>query len=162
MGKKKNRSVNREQVYIGGTPETVKKLTPGTIEILLRNQRIGREHVSAAQEIETVYKAVTGGLYTGNVMKERVDGKGKMGSLTEFVAMLYRDHYTPWANDLDARRAAGGPPIRSIVIDVVVNGKSAKDLDKDWRWRKGRSCNYLIEGLELYAIEAGWLRKKGY
>ena len=52
----------------GGTPETVRKLSAGTIEILLRKGRIDPVHISAADEIRRVFNGTTAPVQSRNMM----------------------------------------------------------------------------------------------
>ena len=149
MAKKKRRQSPSEP-RDGGTPETRAKLTPGTIEKHIQKGALGREHISAADEIDLCFKYASGAVYTGNIMRERVDGSRGMAD-NELAALMYKLHFQPWADDLSARRAKGGPPIFGVTIDVVVEGLTSRHCDRKYRKRNGSCVNYLIEGLDLYA-----------
>ena len=135
------------------TPETKAKLHPGTIEILINKNRLLPEHLRAAQEIEWVMRRVFGFLYAKNNMREPVDG-GRSNTLSEKVAQVHQDNFKPWANWFKENKS---DPVVSVVLDIVVEGQTATQLDKRHKRRKGWAVDTLIEGLDEYAKMAGWL-----
>ena len=148
----------RDQVErIPPTPETqaqFKRKGLGTIEVLLNKGRLLPEHITAADEIEWVFIGVTGALYAKGNIREPIDGS-RTNTMPESLAIAHRDRFKPWADWMKKNKT---PPIVSVCLDVIVEGKTACEIDRYRRWRKGKAVDYLIEGLDQYAKMAGWLR----
>jgi hypothetical protein len=112
------------------------------------------EHLAAAAEIERVFLALTAGLFA-RPRRDAIRGS-RPRDMTEAAAIAYGDRFRPWAATLSERHKAGGPPILEVVLDCVVDGLSLREIDQNRRWRHGRAGAYVVEGLELYAVMAGW------
>lgn len=112
------------------------------------------EHLAAAAEIERVFLALTAGLFA-RARRDAIRG-GRPRDMTEAAAIAYGDRFRPWAATLSERHKAGGPPILEVVLDCVIDGLSLREIDQARHWRHGRAGSYVIEGLELYAMMAGW------
>ena len=138
--------------------------TRGTIDRLLENdtrrRREGREavirprHLRAMLEIETVYRSAVRSAMPGVVRY----GEGPSAFIAHpHIHEAYRDRYRPWAERLAASRAQNGPPILQTVIDIVIDGRTATDLDRAHHHRRGTCVRWLVYGLDLYGQIAGWM-----
>ena len=159
---RKKRKATPSEPRDKGTVETQRHMRvngPGTVELLLRGGRLCPEHISAADEIYRVYDHIVAPVKARNMALDRVDGTKGRAQESEEAALKYHKNFVPWINDLTKRQVQGGPPIASIVLDIVFHGTTANKIDLAHRWRKGKAADYLVEGLDLYAVQAGFLKR---
>jgi hypothetical protein len=90
--------------------------------------------------------------------------------MPERIALVHAQRYLPWAHRLAGRAAEttiGAPPARpagqgrcpaapEVAIDVLVDGSSLGDCDRQRRWRNGTAAKLLADALGVYADMAGW------
>lgn len=129
----------------------------GTLERLYESDRIQRADMEAARDIERCHRAIAGVLFA----KCQTYGEVRAGSGEEWSAYLadvVKHRYLPWTKALHQKR--GGRLMFRVVIGVVIDGAIARNIDKAQGWRKGKAVDWLIEGLELYTVIAGWRVKK--
>lgn len=119
---------------------------------------IGLEQLAAAAEIERVFLALSAGLFATARRSEVRAGRPR--DLSEAAAIAHADRFRPWARALSEAHKAGGPPLMEVVLAVVIDGLSLREIETARRWRHGRAEAHLAEGLERYAVMAGWLKLK--
>lgn len=117
---------------------------------------IGLEQLAAAAEIERVFLALSAGLFATARRSEVRSGRPR--DLSESTAIAHADRFRPWARALSEGHKQGGPPVLEVVLAVVIDGLSLREIETARRWRHGKAEAYLAEGLERYAAMAGWLR----
>ena len=137
--------------------------TRGTIDRLLENdtrrRREGREavirprHLRAMLEIERVYNSAVRSRMPSSVP---FDGSPTAYVMHPHIHEAYRDRYLPWAARLATSRGQNGPPIHQTIIDIIVDGRTATDLDREHHHRRGTCVRWLVYGLDLYGSMAGW------
>ena len=69
----------------------------------------------------------------------------------------YYCRYKPWANEM-AKYAAPGVTALSVVVDVIVEGKTLTEMDYMLNSRKGTTKRIIIDALQVYAEIAGWVK----
>lgn len=104
MRRKRGRPARKEE-YLGPTPETLAKLVPDPLEILLVDCDVALER--AASEIRAIYLAVCAKLMGGL-------GGGSGKPMSDFVAWAHAETYLPWARGLHRLTM-------EAVIDIVVD-----------------------------------------
>lgn len=150
--RRKNKPTVRLAYEHPATPETRAKLKQGTMARLIANNRVGGEEVMAAQEIEMVWCALTSRLFAkAGHYGERLDPSSDNDWSPSLISAHRR--YIEWANSLEGQTL-------SIVIDVLIDGRSARDIDRERRWRSDTACKIVIEALEDYAKMAGWKHRR--
>lgn len=117
---------------------------------------ISLEQLAAAAEIERVFLALSSGLFATARRSEVRAGRPR--DLSEAAAVAHADRFRPWAQALSLAHKQGGPPVLEVVLSVVIDGQSLREIETARRWRHGRAEACLAEGLERYAAMAGWLR----
>lgn len=113
---------------------------------------------AAAYEIESCYRALVAGLWTKTASYgERTSG-GPDTDWPARVAIAMRDRYGPWRDAMAVIYKRDGLPVQEIIIDVIVEGRSMREVDAERRWRKGTASKMARWGLWEYALMAGWVR----
>lgn len=115
--------------------------------------------LQAAQEIDRVYMALTGFLVAGSCSIEP-RSRATAPSMPESIATAHAKRYRPWANRLSDKRKRGGYPALEVVIDLVVDMRSASTIDAERGWRHGTAKTVLRRALMEYAVMAGWAPSK--
>lgn len=119
---------------------------------LIANKRVGGEEVMAAQEIERVWCALTSRLFAkAGHYGERLDPTTDRDWSPSLMAAHAR--YLEWANSLESG-------VLSVVVDVLIDSRSAREIDRERRWKSDTTCQLLIEALQEYARLAGWLKRR--
>jgi hypothetical protein len=139
------------------TPETRAKFRKSTLAFLVDNNRIGPEELQAAAEIEAVYRHLCARLFAQQIRySERVD-KSTTHDPAWFLD-AYETRYKPWMNSFTGigKAAMGG----DVCISIIVDGRFARDIDRENGWRHGTSMGILSTALHNYAVMAGWLRRR--
>lgn len=139
------------------TPETRAKFRKSTLAFLVDNNRIGPEELRAAAEIEAVYRHLCARLFAQQIRySERVD-KSTTHDPAWFLD-AYETRFKPWMASFTGigRAGMGG----DVCISIIVDGRFARDIDKENGWRNGASMAILSTALHNYAVMAGWLRKR--
>ena len=62
--------------------------------------------------------------------------------------------YNAWVDDMTRRRVPVGP-----ILDVVVDGVSCREVDRNRRLGWRACVRILREGLKLYVRGAGWRKR---
>jgi hypothetical protein len=167
------------------TPETLRRRLDHPVERLMRRHDWEIEYGQAVEEIAAVYMAMSEGLMpTADLYRLRVsDGTRRVyrqpwERVTESRHRQFRDHYEPWAREMDALPAnlsargrqitvssAGslkfrqfpGRSVLGVVIDVVIHGYQLGEIDDLLGIRHGRTADMVVEALDRYAQIAGWV-----
>jgi hypothetical protein len=127
------------------------------LAFLVDNNRIGPEELQAAAEIEAVYRHLCARLFAQQIRySERVD-KSTTHDPAWFLD-AYECRYKPWMNSFTGvgKAAMGG----DVCISIIVDGRFARDIDRENGWRHGTSMGILSAALHNYAVMAGWLRRR--
>jgi hypothetical protein len=137
------------------TKETAAKLRPDPIERMHDRGTISDDQRDAAIEIRRIFEAVCGSLISRSRWPDGMGVKGNwrrdLVGVSDRVAILHSDRYKPWANEL-GRHA----PALEVTISVVVDGRSLKELDRDYRRRDGWAASIVQDALGRYvAIKRG-------
>lgn len=141
------------------TPQTVEKLRRDVIAGLFARRRILPHHAAAAEEIRGVHEAVGRGMFpTAQVVAGTGSGPGRrrardfLDRMSEHERDLWQRRYLPWTRALAVEIAAGLPGTRwlQLVIDIVVDNATLREVESRYRLRHGTARAYLVRGLELY------------
>jgi hypothetical protein len=141
------------------TRATAARLQPDPIETLHQRGSLSDRQRDAALEIRVAFAEVVGAAMLRSPRYDGTRGSGFFGTgggveLSTVAAIGRRKRYRRWAEVLGARL----PDALAITIDVVVDGRSLRQVDGERRWRNGRASDLLIEALQSYAQLAGWER----
>ena len=147
----------------GPTPETRAKLRPDTVEALYRKGTIGEEERTAAEEIRDVHEALGRGL-TPRAMDLRDAGPRARAPGTRFAAglermpdrlyRLWRRKYQVWVEECGGLRVVESNLIdyslARLALDVIVEGKSLREIERTYGLRNGSLSARLVEALERW------------
>lgn len=110
-GRRVRLAVHTEE-RIGPTPETLAKLKPDPLAVMLQRGQIEEGQVDAAIEIREVYGAIVGGCSA----RANDLNRGGHGGISDRIAWLHSNRYLPWI------RECGKHPAR-LVLDLVWFGQ---------------------------------------
>lgn len=135
------------------TEQTVRRLRRDPLDELARRRRdFGADHIRAGREFRWVYEAVCGALMPRATTLDRVgSGGGHAAPWGDVLVEAHHDRYLPWAKQLG--HGVG------VVVDVVWEGMTCREVDRARRWRDGTAAALVTEALGLYAELAGWARR---
>jgi hypothetical protein len=140
-----------------GTGLTEGKYREPTLRRLVRSGRIGSDECNAIDEIEFVYMKLCGDLLLkGYEIKERTSASPPQGYSSKFLDAYFK-RYKPWADFWSERKKRFGDPTLEVIFDVLMSGRTGKQLDSDHGWRHGFGIKVFIDGLRDYAVAAGWV-----
>ena len=140
------------------TRATAARLQPDPIETLHRRGALSDRQRDAALEIRVAFTEVASRAMMRSPRYDGTRGARTFGGveMATSAAIARRKRYRRWAEALAARL----PDAVAIAIDVVVDGRSLRQVDTERRWRNGRASDLLIEALQAYAELAGWETKR--
>lgn len=181
--RRRNRRANAEQdhfertrhsfVYCGEelghvkpTAATEKKLRQNPVARMHSSGSLSGEQAKAALEIAQIYHAVVAQLMARAATGERVGGAAPLHDTR--IDKLHAANYLPWARYLGGHPATDKlEPIRArcptaleLSIDVVVDGVTLAECEKNRKWRHGTAALFLRYALAVYADLAGWERNR--
>lgn len=135
------------------TRQTEQRLQPDPVLLLHRAGKITDAQRDAALEIRQAYYDAASAVMARSA---RWDG-GRGGGLVnraehDTVAQVARrQRYVRWARS--AARIGGS---LQVTIDILVDGRGMRVVERERRWRNGRATVVLIGALRHYAQLAGW------
>ena len=138
---------------IGGTGFTIIKRSDSPLTRMLNDHKIGPEEMRAAEDIETAFHSISGGLLFRSIEMERVDGSRQKNEPAATVDSIRR--YQDWAG-IWSVRAKRGDPTLEIVIAAIIDERPMKIIEADLRLRHGTASKATAAGLRDYAARAGW------
>lgn len=164
------RDVERKAPH-GGTGATIIKLARNPIAQLLYEseqrergvkgakkhvdgEKFGGHELQAAQEIETAFFAISGGLMFKPLLLERID-RARAPDLSPQVAMKVK-RYQAWACHW-SMLAKQCDPTLEIVISAVIDQRGLREIAADLGFGHERIRNAVVRGLRDYAARAGWV-----
>lgn len=146
------------------TRQTAARLRHDVVARLLATGRLLPPHAEAAAEIRTVHEAVGRGMFP-TAFVPAAAGRRSQGALaTDFLdrmseheRFLWQRRYLPWTRTLALELAAGlkGTRWLQLVIDIVVDNATPREIEGRYRLRHGRGLAFLRRGLELYQQRGG-------
>jgi len=141
------------------TRATASRLQPDPIETLHERGSITERQRDAALEIRVEFTEIASGAMMRSPRYDGTRGARTFGGVETVTAasIARRKRYRRWTGALAARL----PDAVAIAIDVVVDGRSLRQVDAERRWRNGRAGDLLIEALQAYAQLAGWETPRG-
>ena len=155
---------------IGPTPETKAKVRqrPDVLRRLLLAEKIDGTEMRAAEEIERIFMLITSPMISKSGGMETGGGGAQRDFFDRIRPMwdAWRLRYMPWAAMLEAWKVRHNTwPIHAVVIAIVVEGWSIREVEEVNEMRHGTAAPALVLGLKSYATGAGWRRpareKKG-
>lgn len=151
---RKAERVSGDGAEVGGTGQTVLRLSASPIQRLIESRQIGGEEVQAADEIVRVFMAISGALFARSASLVRVDRglapPDPPGMIDAHAR--YRAFAAHWSD-----MAKRGHPMLEILIDALVDETPFRVLDYRHRVRHGKCRRVVIAGLRDYAARAGWV-----
>lgn len=137
------------------------------METLYGRGSIGREHLDAAEEIRRVWQAFSRGLGPSAVNPIMLAMPSRsvrapfqpVELLSAAEEAIWRYRYGPWAAEA-ARIACGASGVASLrlVLELAVENRGVRQTEDFLRLRHGTAVDHLREGLQRYAVIAGWVR----
>ncbi len=134
---------------IPATPETRRKRRFDPLGWLFRNGKLSAAQLSAATAIRRGFESITfaarmrisnpSGLPCGLSL-----GQGPGVGEADWAIDL-QSGYLEWAEAMDAEGLQLGP-----VLDVIVEGMSCAEIDRQRRWRHGTAKRDLLQALDLF------------
>ncbi|MEE8332749.1 MAG: hypothetical protein V3R85_02790 [Alphaproteobacteria bacterium] len=135
------------------------RLRHDVVARLLATGRLLPSDADAVEEIRTVHEAVGRGMFP-TAQPVSTTGRRPRGALaTDFLdrmseheRFMWQRHYLPWTRALELEIAAGlkGTRWLQLVIDIVVDNATPREVEARYRLRHGRGIEYLRRGLEIY------------
>jgi len=138
---------------IGGTGLTEIKLRGSPLAVLIDKDKIGAEEMTAAQDIELAFFALSGGLTFKPLQMERVDS-GRCPDWSPKVANAV-ERYQSWATHW-SKRAKRGDPTLEITIAAIIDQRTFSTIEDDVGVRNGIASKVTAYALRDYAARAGW------
>lgn len=136
----------------GPTRQTIAKLKPDPLWALTRRGTLSGEQVQAAWDIRAAFEIITVPVRLRVSALEKIDCGGLDYMETRRVRRLVA-RYNDWVENMTRQRLPTGP-----VLDIVIEGRSCRDVDHARRVRKGCARELLCVALNLYCAVAGWPR----
>jgi len=120
---------------------------------MANNGQLSPAEETAAREIERVYNSICAGVFAKVQNLDRVSGGApKLDNAREIAASKrYRD-FAEWSKANQSPRN-----LHAILIDVIVDGLSAQQLERRRHMRNGSGPDWIKRGLRQYAILAEWV-----
>lgn len=112
----------------------------------------------AAYEIERCHRALVTGLWTKTAKYGEHIAGGPDTDWPARIAIAMRDRYGPWRDAMSVVYKRCGLPVHKVILDVVADGRSLREIDAEHRWRHGKAAIVIRWGLWEYARMAGWMR----
>ena len=141
------------------TAQTVAKLRQDVIARLLARRRILPHHAEAAGEIRAVHEAVGRGMFPTSQSlpwsgrgANRRRARDFLDRMTERERHAWERRYLPWTRAIATEIVGGLPGTRwlQLVIDIVVDNATLRQVESRYRLRHGTALVYLSRGLEHY------------
>ena len=141
------------------TPQTAAKLRQDVVGRLLARGRLAPCHAEVAEEIRRVHEAIGRGMFPSSQAFMWTGGGGNRGRPRDFLDRMtererdaWERRYIPWSRAMATDIAAGlvGTRWLQLVIDVVVDNATLREVETRYRLRHGAALGYLIGGLERY------------
>lgn len=139
------------------TPETVRKLRRDVIQCLHDAGKLGDEQLRAAQEILSVYHAVTAGLWPKAQTYTRQSRGADVADWPASLRRAWAERYKPWVAEAERMMVKPGLTLSALVIDMVVDNMGPKQIERHRRMDNRRVVRLIQAGLHRYAEMAGWL-----
>lgn len=108
------------------------------------------EMETAAQRLHDGFRAITEGLQVKTWITERVDGNAA-GSVRDYIADC-TVWWFRWGHEMQRYKYPIAP-----IVDVFIEGKSCREVDRMRRKRNGWTKDKIDVGLELYCKIRGWV-----
>lgn len=129
------------------TPQTKCRLKKDPLLTLHRSGDLSMFDLYAAEYIRKAFQLITQDV-TMKVMKWEgfVDVfAGKPIENEGELSKRIQDQYADWFDECTKRKVKTGP-----IIHVLTEPVTLRDTDKYFAWRRGKSKEYLVQGLRLY------------
>lgn len=134
----------------GPTPHTRRQRRDSGLQAMLAAGLLTPEMLTAAQEIEQVFHAVTIGLRSRAGSLEP-SSPGERMPMAEKTAWAYAKRYKPWADELSADRKRGGAPALAITVAVIIDDMTLTQAEQDFRMRRRTVQFWVRRSLARYA-----------
>ena len=144
-----------------GTAKTRQRLKrESTLDRMMRERRRAGHRDTpdlerAAKEIEQVYFALTRRLFARTSGMEKID-RSEPPPPPEWLVNAYINRYIPWAKAAKELKSQ----VLVIIIDVVIEDRSLRDIERQRKLHKGFARQITIAGLKLYSNMARGDRKQ--
>jgi hypothetical protein len=132
---------------------------PSVLEKWRREGNLHPAVEAAAYEIENCFRALVGGLWTKTASYGEERGGGASTDYPARIAIAMK-RYRPWRDEMALIYKRDGLPVHEVIIDVMIDGGSFRQMDAARRWRKGTASRMARWGLWEYARMAQWVKEK--
>ncbi|XBQ15814.1 MAG: hypothetical protein ABL308_12755 [Oceanicaulis sp.] len=159
--KAQRRAARAAEARRGGLPVTPR---PGGFSWLVERDCLPVICVQAGHDIDRILTAVEAGVFAASdpdtLQTGGVKASGRRGA-PQFMAIEgYLDRYVPWTRRLMAedyvRAGLPGRAVLAVVIAVIRDGRTPRELDGAVGKRNGTCMGLLCDGLREYARLAKW------
>ena len=137
------------------TAATAARLRPDPLLVLLQSGRLVRDDLDAAFDIRRAFETITAPVRLRTMRTittaegtayDLTKGSRSPGSDNESVHEIdLQQRFSSWANAMHEAKIPIGP-----VVDMVVEGKSGRSVDRERGRRNGWAVDLLVEALEIY------------
>jgi hypothetical protein len=139
------------------TPQTLARLRPDPLWLLLQRGRLSQEQVDAAHDIRDAFELIAAPVrlrtmravstVDGTSFDMTRGGNGRGGNGESDRAILLQQRFGQWVEAMKAARLPVGP-----LIDIAVEGKGCRTIDRERGRRNGWAVDVLVRGLDLYLV----------
>ena len=126
------------------------RLRGSPIARLVDSGRIGGDELRAAQDIESAFMAISGGLFMKPLNMERVDGGRGNPDWPHALAKIV-GQYQDWANFWSDRRKQHLDYTLEITIAAVIDERHVRPIAEDMGFSERKVKDAIVGGLRDYA-----------
>ena len=137
--------------HAGPTVETLAKLRPDPIILLVLRGDLTREHRIAVQEIRQAMAVITQPVALRVSNPLRAPGPAHPHERENERSVRLKRRYLAWIDELGRRQIPSWP-----VFDVVIDELSCRQSDRQRHKRSGTSRRLLVNALDVYCELSGW------
>ncbi len=147
--RKRIRDINRIAVDLACI-----RLKGGPLASLIDRKKIGAVEVTAAQDIDRAFSAITLGIGFKPISLERKDRGGDTNWPAATIDAVRR--FQSWSTFWSERKKRGDKSL-SICIAAVIDERSLTGIEDDEGVRNGSAGKIVVRMLRDYSARAGWV-----
>lgn len=130
------------------------RLRGGPLAHLIDRKKIGPVEVTAAQDIDRAFSAITLGVGFKPISLERRDRGGDTNWPAATIDAVRR--YKTWADHWSDRKKRGDKSL-PVTIAAIIDERSLTSIEADEHIRNGSAGTIVARMLRDYAARAGWV-----
>lgn len=155
-GRKDRRRRKRQgEPSVGPTPETKAKLRPDNLVYLWKRHTLTDAQYQAALDIRELMEAqsaryLKSANFEGAPSSRRAGQVHPLDGLPHALFARFHNKYMPWRLAMEKRQVTKGVRLLTLVFEVVANGRGLRDLDAEYRVKRGTCGKLFCEALDSY------------